>query len=235
MLPALPVSHRSPGKGSANGFRPTCPRQAGYDMLKRLRAFLSEKEPTASEDSEKRRHKRHSVLLQATIYPIDSYCEATIHDISDGGLMGEAQIRLTVGQVVHLTLEDVTLTARVQWTRANRFGLARIETGKAWPAPPGIDHGEIEGQTPRGRRLQLGMPATLRTGGPPRPVTVRNLSQGGMLVEGAGSLVQGQQVLVHIGKRDLVAGSVQWSDGTNRLGIQSKAPIGILSIVYSEA
>jgi len=206
-------------------------------MLKRLRAFLSESEPTASEDSEKRRHKRHSVLLQATLYPIDAYCESIVHDISDGGLMGEAPIRLAVGQVVHLTLEDAdaTLTARVQWTRANRFGLARIETGKARPTLPGMDHGQVEGHTPRSRRLQLGMPAILRTGGPPRPVTVRNLSQRGMLLEGAGGLAPGQQVLVHIGKRDLVAGRVQWSNGAGRHGIQSEEPIGILSIVYSEA
>ncbi|MFD1612734.1 PilZ domain-containing protein [Sphingomonas tabacisoli] len=204
-------------------------------MLKRLKSFLADTEPDDVENSDKRQHKRHSVLLQATLYPIDAYCEAVVHDLSETGLMGEAEITLTVGQVVHLTVEKATLTGAVRWTRGQRFGLALIGSNEIWTTLSEMEHGHKEGHQPRNRRVRLDTPAQLRTGRPPRPVTVRNLSQRGMLVDSAGALEPGQHVLVHINKRELIAGTVQWCNGAGRLGVRSDEPIGILSIVYSEA
>lgn len=206
----------------------------GTKMLKRLRNFLSDTEPDPVEDNDQREHKRHSVLLQATLYPIDAYCDAVVHDLSEGGLMGEAEIPLSVGRVVHLTLDGTTLTGAVKWTRSNRFGLALIGSGEIWTTLSGLEHGSREGQLPRNRRLRLGMAARLRTGRPPRPVKVRNLSRRGMLLDGVSGLEPGQHVMVQIGKQDLIAGRIQWCNDSGRVGIRSDEPIGILSIVYSE-
>jgi len=148
--------------------------------------------------------------------------------------MGEAEITLAVGQVVHLTLEKTTLTGAVRWTRGQRFGLALIGPNEIWSTLSELEHGYCEGHQPRDRRLRLETPVRLRTGRLPRPVTIRNLSQRGMLLEAAGTLEPGQHVLVHISKRALIAGTVQWCNGAGRLGIWSDEPIGILSIMYSE-
>jgi hypothetical protein len=203
-------------------------------MLKQLRKLLSDTEPASPKDSDKRQHQRHSVLLQATLYPIDVHCDAVVHDVSDGGVMGETEIALTIGQVVHLTIDGNTLTGAVRWTRGHRFGLALIGSGEIWSTLSGLEHGTLEGQRPRSRRLRTSVAARLRTGRPPRPVTVRNLSQRGMLLDSAGLLEPGQHVLVHFSKRDLIAGSVQWCNNAGRVGVRSDEPIGILSIVYSE-
>ena len=204
-------------------------------MLKRLRTFLSDAEPSPIEDCDKRQHKRHSVLLQATLYPIDAYCDAVVHNLSDEDLTGEAELTLAVGQVVHLTLESATVTGAVRWTRGHQFGLALVSSSEIWSTLSELEHEYSEGHQPRNPGLRLEMPAKLRTGRPPRPVTVRNLSQRGMLVDSASALEPGQHVLVHIGKRELIAGTFQWCNDVGRLGIRSHEPIGILSIVYSEA
>jgi hypothetical protein len=135
---------------------------------------------------------------------------------------------------VHLTLDGRTLTGAVRWTRGNRFGLALIGSGEIWTTLAGLEHGSREGHQPRSRRVRLDMAAQLRTGRPPRPVKVRNLSRRGMLLDGASGLEPGQHVLVHIGKRDLIGGRVQWCNDSGRIGIRSDEPIGILSFVYSE-
>lgn len=50
--------------------------------------------------------------------------------------------------VVHLTLEDVTLTASVRWTRATAVRSGPDPNGQGMARLPGMDHGRMGGQTP---------------------------------------------------------------------------------------
>lgn len=203
-------------------------------MLKRLRKALSEDTADGSGGIEKRRHARRSVLLRATVFPIDVYTDVIVRDISERGLMGEADIELSVGQLLHLSFDEKAYhTGSVRWTKGRRFGLALNSELRGTLVPSDLDHGSEDGHMPRARRLSLAIPARLSTGRPPRPATVRNLSQSGMLLDTSSGLLTGQHVLIQLGNRPLIAARVQWSDG-GKIGVKSVEPIPTLSLVYAD-
>lgn len=73
--------------------------------------------------------------------------------------------------------------------------------------------------------------ARLHTCQPPLPATVRNLSRMGMLLETVTPLLPGQQLLVRIGDKPLIAARVQWSrEGS--VGVMTKIEVPILQMLY---
>jgi len=204
-------------------------------MLELLRARLAARSQAAvPEQSEQRRHRRHSVLMKATVYPIDLYRDAIINDASRTGLMGEADVELEVGQTVHVTLnEREHYTGTVRWTHGRQFGLDLRDELKLAGLSEQVDHGSAIGHGPRAERIRLSLPARLHTGQPPRPATVRNLSRTGMLLETEQGLLPGQQILIRVGAWGLISGRVQWSR-EGRIGIMTKVDVPILQMLYQE-
>ena len=91
-------------------------------MLERFRDHFSGDKP-ATEDpgAELRKDARKSVLLRATIYPIDVYNDVIIRDLSQTGIMGEADMELIIGQTLHLSVDDKNFqSGTVRWTRGRR-------------------------------------------------------------------------------------------------------------------
>lgn len=204
-------------------------------MLHMLRTRLAERAVSSEpENSEQRRHRRHSVLLKASLYPINLYRDAIIHDASRTGLMGEVDIELEVGQAVHLTLDDkVYYSGIVRWTRGLRFGLDLHDELQLSGLTDKIDHGSAMGHAPRAERQPMHLPARLHTGEAPRPATVRNLSRTGMLLETETPLPPGQQLLVRIGNRPSIAARVQWSR-EGKIGVMTKIEVPILQMLYND-
>jgi len=203
-----------------------------YDILNRLRAFLSDSDGKAGIVEDQRRDKRHSVLLHATVYPIETYGDAVVHELSDEGLIGESAINLAVGQVAHLTLLESTLTGTVLWTRGSRFRLSHTDTGETWPIFSELDQGYPEDESSRACRAN--MSAVLLAGQPPERVLVRNVSRRGMLLDGAKGLERGQHLLVNIGTRGIVSGTVRWRHASGKVGIETEEPIGIFPLLYAD-
>lgn len=203
-------------------------------MFTKLRNAFVEKAPSQSESGEEqRRHPRRTVFLDAAIYPIDFFSDVIIHNVSANGFMAVADVELTVGEILHLTLDDKAYqTGTVRWTEGRQFGasfdtpLARAGAGDE------LDCGSLEEHKPRLRRATMQIPARLCLGRNVQPATVRNLSQSGMLLDTDPGLATGQHILVKLGNRPPVAGRVQWHDD-GRIGVHSAQPIGILSLVYS--
>ena len=87
-------------------------------------------------------------------------------------------------------------------------------------------------QNRRSRRSNLLMAASLETAGTTVPVTLRNLSAEGALIDGDHGLSPGAEIVFH--KNDLsVAGRVAWVDGS-RAGLaffMSLDPEGVLRYV----
>ncbi len=202
-------------------------------MFKKLRNVFMEQEPEESAGAEQRRHARRAVVLDASIYPVDFFSDVVIHNVSASGFMGEADVELSVGETLHLSLDEKAYqTGTVRWTEGQKFGvsfespLARTGAGDEFE----VDH--VNGLKPRAKRTTLNIPARLSLGRPPQPATVRNLSQSGMLLETDPGFPKGQQILVKLGDRSPVAARVQWHED-GHIGIETAEPIGILSLVYS--
>lgn len=204
-------------------------------MLQLLRARLAARtQPVPPEQSEQRRHRRHSVLMKATVYPIDLYRDVIIQDASRTGLMGEADIELEVGQTVHVSLNERDhYTGVVRWTQGRQFGVDLRDELTLAGLSERIDHGSAIGHGPRAERVRLSLPARLHTGQSPRPGTVRNLSRTGMLLETVEGLLPGQQILIRVGGWGLISGRVQWSR-EGRIGIMTKVDVPILQMLYQE-
>jgi hypothetical protein len=203
-------------------------------MLSALRNTFLGPKSTEEAAADHRRHPRRKVLLDSSVYAIDFFSEVIIHNVSTNGFMGEADVELTVGETLHLTLDDKAFqTGTVRWTEGHTFGvsfdlpLARVGAGDEE-----VDYGSAPEHKPRSRRTPLNIPARLSLGRPGEPATVRNLSQSGMLLETAATLKAGQHILVKLGDRSPVAAIVRWADDSH-IGVETAEPVGILSLVYS--
>jgi hypothetical protein len=202
-------------------------------MLNRIRKTFSERHGDEDSSVDHRRHSRRDVLIDAAIYPIDFFSDVTIHNVSASGFMGEADVELTVGETLHLTLDDKAYQAgTVRWTEGRLFGVS-FENSLARPgAGDDLDFGTQDDHKPRARRSKLNIPARLCLGRPSQPATVRNLSQFGMLLETTPHLHAGQHILVKLGARPPMAGRIQWQKDDN-VGVETAEPVGILSLIYS--
>ena len=203
-------------------------------MLRALKntIFPSRSDPNASANH--RRHLRRDVLLDASIYAIDFFSDVRIHNVSANGFRGEADVGLTVDEILHLTLDDKAYqTGIVRWARGKNFGvefdtpLARTGAGDEE-----IDYGLAPEHQMRAQRAILNIPARLNLGRPPQPATVKNLSRSGMLLETSASCPAGQHVLVKIGDRSPVSAITRWCKD-DHIGVETAEPIGLLSLVYS--
>ncbi len=204
-------------------------------MLERFRDNFSGTKPAAVEPVvELRRDSRKAVLLRATIYPIDVYNDVIIRDMSQTGIMGESDIELIIGQTLHLSLDDKTFqSGTVRWTRGRRFGLHFDDPLALFGGDNVVvEHGAVDGQRPRSRRVNLNLAARLSAGRPPRPAVVRNISRSGLQLETSTGLAQGQRLLVKINQNPPIHGRVQWAEG-KRIGVKSFEPISLLKLIYS--
>jgi hypothetical protein len=179
---------------------------------------------------DRRRARRRTVFLRAIIYPIDVFCDARICDVSSAGVRGEADVELAIGQIMHITTDEMTYNAgTVKWVDGRQFGLALpnalslfgIETSD-------VDIGSFEGPDLRAPRFNINATARLLAGRPPRPATIRNLSSTGMLLDISPGLRPGQHIIVKAGKTAPNYGRVQWvTDG--KIGFRAKNTPSVLT------
>jgi hypothetical protein len=168
----------------------------------------------------RRRHIRHWVLKSATIHPFREEVAFLIGNISHLGVMGRSAIPLSLRQCVFITLNGHHYMAgEVRWAEGDRFGLQLEDPlfcmpgGQPEPASPQA------GLTPRSIRIPVDLAATLVTTAPRLPARIRNISNGGMMIETGTSIGEGERLLVAMKGRLAIAGRVQWSVG-GRIGLR---------------
>jgi len=168
---------------------------------------------------EQRAQKRYRVLLQASIFPIDSIDDVTVHNISEHGLMAETDVELTVGQIVHLSFDGRShRSGTVRWIRGRRFGLHVEDSCEASGTLDEFEYTARPDQQSRSVRLSLNIPARMSSGRPRRPAMVRNLSRSGMSLETSTGLLVGQNLLIRIGRQPALLARIRWTDG-GRIGV----------------
>ncbi|WP_298191027.1 PilZ domain-containing protein [Novosphingobium sp.] len=183
-------------------------------------------ETQAAASSDRRRARRRSVFLRASIYPIDGFGDARIRDGSATGLMGETDLELVIGQTLHLTIDEQNYYAgKVRWILDRRFGVDVPQALAMFGQQTcHVDYGSDIAHLPRAPRVRLDQAARLLVGRPPRPAIVRNLSEYGMLLDTSPGLKPGQILVVRIGNAPLLYGRTQWSkDG--RIGFRTQQPV----------
>lgn len=203
-------------------------------MLSGLKKTLFRSRGDEDSSADNRRHPRRTVFLDAAIYAIDFFSDVVIHNVSAEGFMGEADVELTIGEKLHLTLDDKAFqTGTVRWTEGKTFGVSfDTPLARTGAGDDDLDYGSMPEHKPRARRATLNIPARLNLGRPPEPAKVKNVSQSGMLLEATANLGAGQHVLVKLGDRSPVAAVVKWRKD-DHIGIETAEPVGILSLVYS--
>lgn len=175
------------------------------------------------------------MLLRATIYPIDVFCDARICDASSTGVRGEADVELAIGQTMHITTDEAAYNAgTVKWVDGRQFGLALPDALTMFGMESlDVDHGSFEGHEPRAPRININATARLLAGRPPRPATIRNVSATGMLLETGPGLRPGQHIIVRVGNTAPTYGRIQWVDN-GRIGFRAKNAISVLSFTCLE-
>ena len=205
-------------------------------FVDRIRGYFSNGPAETEQDkpNERRTAKRKSVLLRATIYPIDVFCDARIRDVSATGLRAETDAELAIGQTIHLTTDEHNYHAGVvKWVRDREFGLDLANANKIFGGKSSdMDHGDREGHQPRAPRSKINVTARVVTGRPPRPAIVRNMSAGGMLLETSPVLKTGQHLVIRVGNSPPIYGHAQWSE-EGKIGFKAEHTISVLSIVCS--
>ena len=96
-------------------------------LLDRIRNYIHDAfdagvEPAAPE---RRATARKPVNLRATVYPIDTFCNLHIKDISATGAMGKASAKLVAEQTVFVTVDGQLYHAGVvKWTDDREVGFS---------------------------------------------------------------------------------------------------------------
>jgi hypothetical protein len=172
----------------------------------------SETRQAEGKKSDRRGRVRRALLRQARIHPLLDLVDLTVSDISVRGLHGATTAQLTLRERVHVSFDSFHFfAAGVRWTSGGSYGL---ETES--PLLFGQGGGPIEsaagGEQDRPARLVVDLQAVLARSHPAEAVRVRNISEGGAMIEMANPPTIGEAVLLEIGHAPALRAQVQWRD-----------------------
>jgi hypothetical protein len=158
---------------------------------------------------DRRAAERRSLLRQAGLHRVGNIADIRVSDVSHSGLHGVTSMLLAVRQRVHVSFDGVRFfPSDIRWRNGDEYGL---ETMSPLIFPMGggpIEVAEDNGQD-RAMRLAVDIRARVATSLPPQSVRVRNISEGGAMVEGAIEPDEDEQVLLDIGGAALL-GRIRW-------------------------
>lgn len=199
-------------------------------MLKLIRNHTRGPFGAVRQPSEQRRHRRHAVHLNALIYPQDVYRDLIIHDVWRNGLVGEVDIQLEPGEIIQFTLDEKTYrSGTVRSTKEYTFALDLDDP----LSNNGCEPGPRDADELYSNHMSLGLQARLYTSTQPHAATVLNLSRCGMALASEAELLKGQHVLIRVGGRPLVPGTIRWArDG--RIGVLTNVDLPVMEMMYSE-
>lgn len=160
-------------------------------------------------NAERRRYIRKAVFKTAIVFPVLEEAMLTVDNISQNGVSGTCPLTLYLHQSVHIRFGDQPfLAAEVRWVNGQRCGLLAEERLSL----PGLPEATPEFATFDGReaRIAAEMTATIVTSQPMMAAKVRNLSEGGMMIELGGPVAEGQLLLIRAKGQETIAARVQW-------------------------
>lgn len=182
----------------------------------------------------KRREERQRVLLRAQLHAVDRQSGVYVTDLSRSGLRGTTDIKLFVGQMVFISLDDFThCVGTVRWTDDRRFGLKFNKMLDVLPAERHSDFGMQPGQQERMPRIPTSLKAKISLCEWSCGSKIRNVSKSGMMVETELPLIKDQQLFINLSDGKILTADVRWVEG-DRVGIQLVSPVSLLQFTYGD-
>jgi hypothetical protein len=205
-----------------------------YVLLDRIRNYIHDAFDVNAEPAvaERRMTARKPVHLRATVYPIDTFCNIHIKDISATGAMGKTSAKLVAEQTVFVTVDDKLYHAGVvKWTDGREFGFSLPRASQIFGGhSESMDHGAREGHHSRATRTKISATGRLVTGRLHHRAFIHNISNGGMLLEAKSAIQPGQILIVQVGHAMPTYGRAQWcSDG--KIGFMAEHPISVAKML----
>jgi hypothetical protein len=168
-------------------------------------------ESAAPVAGERRDDKRHLTLFRVGALTIGSRRElCLIKNISAGGMRIRSYCPLAEGSAVIDELKTgMSVPGRVSWIDRESAGISFDRQVDVLDVLSVSD----EGPRPRMPRIEVTCPAALRDGAVIHQMPVRDISQGGVKLEGEQPLAPGCDVVVSLPGLTPQAGVVQWAGG----------------------
>lgn len=155
-------------------------------------------------DETRRAAPRRRVFQRADVLAVDALADMELVDLTDTNLTGESDEALLVGEHLHVSFGGLCIVpAIVRWVHGSSFGL------QLQSAPPVLRKGAAD------------MAGNIRliTGIASQRAVVRNISDGGMMIEGLHGATQDQRLLVRLADGWAVTGRIVWIEN-GRAGIE---------------
>ncbi|MDO6413004.1 PilZ domain-containing protein [Sphingomonas sp. BIUV-7] len=188
-------------------------------------ALSNDYEHIEVETHERRRAMRHTTVFQVAKLCTDRSEELCIlRDISDTGLRAEVYCKMEPGE--HVVLEMRTghrVAGTIIWSREPSIG---VRFDKEISVPEVLAHCSFDDRLGRIRppRIDVAMSALLLSGRQLIDIAIRNISQAGLKVASAETLLAGSEVTVRLQGIGQRGAKVRWyRDG--EAGLQLLAPL----------
>lgn len=182
----------------------------------------------------KRREPRQRVLLRAQLHAVDRHSDVRVTDLSRSGLRGATDIPLAVGQLVFVSLDELThCSGTIRWTQDHRFGLKFSRMLDVIPDIQNVDVGILPGQQDRMPRISTNLRAKISICSWSCGAKIRNVSKSGMMVETQYPLTAKQPLLVSLSNGKMLTADVRWVEG-ERVGIELCSPLSILQFTHGD-
>jgi hypothetical protein len=179
---------------------------------------------------ERRQGRRHvTVLRVAKLVRAHGDELCVIRNISAGGVMAHFYSPAKIGERLSVEFKSGRkLDGEVRWVRGDDAGIEFDEKIDIVRFLAGED--DVAGKfEPRAPRIGVGMAATMRAGIRVHPVTVHDISQGGLKFGAIESTVAGQEVVFRIAGLPPLAGTVRWRDGAHA-GVAFEIPLPLATL-----
>ncbi len=171
----------------------------------------------AADGSERRQGRRHvTVLRVAKVMRTHGDELCVIRNISEGGVMAHLYAPARVDEPVVIEFKSgAQLPGRVRWARGDDAGIQFLdpidmESFLAGEGDVATGQGE-----PRAPRLGVGLSAVARIGVRIHPVTILDISQGGVKLSRIPALDIDQPLVLRVAGLPSLSGTVRWCDDTH--------------------
>ena len=164
-------------------------------------------------DSERRQGRRHvTVLRVAKVMRTQGDELCVIRNISAGGVMAHLYAPARVDEPVVIEFKSgAQLPGRVRWARGDDAGIQFLDPIDMESFLAG--EGDVAAANePRAPRLGVGLSAVARIGIRMYPVTVCDISQGGLKLRAITELAVDQSLVIRVAGLPPLAGTVRWCD-----------------------
>lgn len=183
--------------------------------------------------ADQRASPRSRVLLKASAYLVEGCADATVRNVSREGIMVETTATLDPSQLVAFSLDERCFYfATVRWCRGGRVGLQLEDALAIFGLVDEKEAGHADHHRMRDKRHAVEIPGRIMLVALPVPVTVRDISQTGMRLEGDLAVETDSRVMIKLRDRPLLFGTVRWTTGP-KAGLEISERMAVLKLVYN--